>query len=679
MGRVWSARQGWAWIASGAPARVILLVVAGLLAALVVLGVALAAFVYFGGDPAIRGFLQRQGTAFLDRKFTLGPSFHVVWGSPIRIEGENVRIANAAGFTSPNLLTARRVEVDLDTHALLHLRLRYPRVVLSGATLAIETSKTGVSNWPFAAAAVTPQRRTEFPDIESLDITDGSFSWHSGVSGATTLLTFTHLAAKAASTTSPIALSAAGNFQREPYALTAGIGPLAQLWNAAEPYPVRLSGTLAGTRVAIAGRLAHPLDFTGIDANIDIAGADLQTFFKIFSVPVPQTPAYRLSGRLTHGPDSGSPSSKGAEGADDWVIHDLKGELGRSRVAGTILVDASGRLPYIRTTLSSPYMDLADFKGFYGGSPSAAEAAASAAERRRHPDARTIPATPIPLDRLTGFNADVSFEGHEIKRTAGVPFERVKLILSLKNGTLRIDPLTFAIAGGTIASHLVLVATERPPHFQGDIAVRHINLGELLRETQTARDVRETQGIFGGDADFVSVGDSPRALLGGMNGQFGFFMEGGRVSALIVDLFGLDIFHAVLTYAEGDHPVPIDCVATRFVARNGIATATTFLVDTAKSTILGQGNIDFKDETVDMRFVPRAKHFSPLALHAPILVRGPLSNPTARPITRDLLTQLGAAIGLGVVAGPAAALPLIDWGAERSGACARAFAAQPRR
>jgi hypothetical protein len=358
---------------------------------------------------------------------------------------------------------------------------------------------------------------------------------------------------------------------------------------------------------------------------------------------------------------------------NDWVIHDLKGELGHSRVAGTILIDASGRLPYIRTTLSSPYMDLADFKGFYGGSPSP-----SAAAQRRHPDARTIPATPIPLNRLTGFNADVRFEGHEIKRTAGVPFERVKLTLALKNGTLRLDPLTFAIAGGTIASHLVLVATDRPPHFQGDIAVRHINLGELLRETQTARDVRETQGIFGGDIDFVSVGDSPRALVGGMNGHFGFFMEGGRVSALLVDLFGLDIFHSVLVYAEGDHPVPIDCVATRFVARGGIATATTFLVDTAKSTILGQGNIDFKDETLNMRFVPRAKHFSPLALHAPILVQGPLANPSARPLTRDLLTQLGAAIGLGAVAGPAAVLPLIDWGADRKGACARAFAAQPR-
>ncbi|MBV8890063.1 MAG: AsmA family protein [Alphaproteobacteria bacterium] len=643
---------------------------------LIMLVLGVGALVYYGGDPFMRELIEKQGSATLERRVTLGPAFHLAWGAPLRVYATDVHVANVPWGTGPDMFAAGRAEIDLDPWPLLHFQFRYQRIALENAKVLLETSNKGEGNWSTGTSAVAPQTRTEFPDVEDLEIKSGSFTWHNGVTNATTLVTFSQASAKTPDTTSPIALALAGTFQHEPYDFTARVGPLGQLQDPTRPYPVRFEGEVSRTKVSIDGKIARPLAFEGLDVALAVAGANLQDFAKLFTIPVPETPPYRLAGRLTHD-------------GNRWAIARMDGRMGESRLTGDLLVDPSGKLPYIKADLASPLMDLADFKGFYGEEPAhtgASEvarartpadkrAAARKQAEKADPNARVIPETAIPLKQLSGFNADVVFDGREIKRTSGVPFEHIKLDMSLKDGTLELKPLDFAVAGGTVAMRLVLVSTAHPVRSHADITVRRIDLNRLFRATPTMKEVKETSGIFGGFIRFDSTGDSERAVLANMTGDFGFFMEGGQFSELLIDLVGLDVFHAAVTYLEGDRPVPINCLAARFSARNGIATAQTLLFDTTPSTILGQGNVDLHDETINLRFVPQPKEFSPLSLRSPIDVSGALGHPSVRPEAKTLIARLGAAIGLGVAAGPAAILPLTDLGADVKGACAIAFAA----
>ncbi|MBV9862358.1 MAG: AsmA family protein [Alphaproteobacteria bacterium] len=646
-------------------------------AGLVMLAVAAIALVYYGGDPFIRQLAMQQGSLLLNRQVRLGQDFHVAWGWPTRILATDVHIANADWGTGPDMFAASRLEIAIDPSPLLHLQYRLPLIALDNAKILLETSKEGDGNWSFGQSAAAPKNRTEMPDVEDIEAKNSSFTWHNGKTNATTLVTFTEFSAKTPDTVSPIALRLAGTFQHEPYRFAARIGPLAQLHDSSQPYPVRLEGEASRTKILIDGKIAEPIAFEGLDVELAVSGPNLEDFTKLFTIPVPQTPPYRLAGRLQHD-------------GEHWSIQHMDGRMGESRLTGELMIDPSGKLPYIKAALVSPFMDLADFKGFYGEEPAHAapeparartpaerQGAAKKAAEKTDPNARVIPATGIPLKQLSGFNTDLTFEGREIKRTAGLPFEHVKLAMSLKDGTLELKPLDFGIATGTVSARLVLASTARPAKVRADITVRHIDLNRLFRATPTMQQVKETSGIFGGFVKFDSTGDSPRALLGGMDGDFGFFMEGGQFSELLIDVFGLDVYHALITWIQGDKPVPIDCVATRFTAKGGIATAQTLMVDTTVSTILGQGNIDFKDETLDLRFVPQPKQYSPLSLRSPIDVTGALGHPSVRPEPQTLIAKLGAAIGLGVVAGPAAILPLSDLGADVKGACAQAFAARP--
>jgi hypothetical protein len=136
------------------------------------------------------------------------------------------------------------------------------------------------------------------------------------------------------------------------------------------------------------------------------------------------------------------------------------------------------------------------------------------------------------------------------------------------------------------------------------------------------------------------------------------------------------VLGALGVYAIGGKPVPINCFVSRFGIKQGIATATTLLFDTANDTVVGEGNINFADETPYLRLVPYNKSFTVVSLRSPVDIRGTFKKPEYHVEAAGLAARLGAAVGLGVLFPPAAVLPLVDTGLGDNNACARAYAAQ---
>jgi uncharacterized protein involved in outer membrane biogenesis len=99
--------------------------------------------------------------------------------------------------------------------------------------------------------------------------------------------------------------------------------------------------------------------------------------------------------------------------------------------------------------------------------------------------------------------------------------------------------------------------------------------------------------------------------------------------------------------------------------------ATTFILDTTNVLVTGQGNIDLKNEALDLSLRGRPKKLRILRLRTPIVVRGTLMQPKIGLQAGKLAAQTGGAVALATLLTPVAAvLAFVDGGLAKDANCA---------
>jgi uncharacterized protein involved in outer membrane biogenesis len=154
-------------------------------------------------------------------------------------------------------------------------------------------------------------------------------------------------------------------------------------------------------------------------------------------------------------------------------------------------------------------------------------------------------------------------------------------------------------------------------------------------------------------------------MLANASGDAGIGMGKGEVSKLLMKLAGLDLGGVAKALLTGDEQIPIRCGLADFAVHGGVMTTQDLVVDTSDNTLLGQGDISLKDESLDLQLKSKPKKFSLLSLRGPILVSGTLRNPSIRPDYKKAGLRAVAAVAIGVVAAPVAALVATVQGGRR--------------
>lgn len=638
-------------------AKVLAFVFGGLLGLIILI----VGAVWLGGGPVVAWAVEHPLSAMIGRQVSIGGPLSIHWGSPTRIVVEGVRVANAGWGSQPDMFSAKRLEIDIYLRSLLRGRPRIPLIDLDGAKLLLETSDHGERNWDFGVRSAAPKKRGQFPDLQMFALRHSELLYRNGETKAQTRLGFAQAKVDAPDPRSAVNFAAEGTFQTQPFRLAGTIGPLAALRDAAKPYPVKLDGAVDQVHLIAEGTFTRPLDLAGVDMRLSLSGSRLAEVASAIGVPFPEVPDFRGTGELTGG-------------NGEWELKALTVALGNSDLEGGIAVSTTPKVPYLRANLTSSYIDLADFQGVFGEKP----ATSSAPAKPPDPSGRVLPDTPIEVHKLPGLNADVTFDATRIKSAGGLPLERVSLGVQLKDGAITVKPLRFRTAQGDVDLDLDFTpfTTKGPPHLRAGVEIRHIDLHQLLGGPAMPQIVRQTAGIAGGFVKIDTRGVSVREFLAHMNGDAGFFMENGQVSQLLERLAPIDVLSALGVYVRGDKPVPINCLVLRFEIKDGIATAAPMLIDTTDDLVVGQGNINFADETLMLTLTPYNKSVTVVSLHTPVDVQGTFRKPEFHLKAGGLAARLGAAIGLGILFPPAAVLPLIDTGLGEQNACSKAFAAQ---
>jgi hypothetical protein len=410
---------------------------------------------------------------------------------------------------------------------------------------------------------------------------------------------------------------------------------------------IDLALDVGDTHARATGTAFDPVHVGKLDIQLSLAGNDLAALYRIAGIPLPQTPPYQLSGHLIHYDDT-------------WTFKQFTGKVGESDLAGNFTLDRSGARQMLRGELVSDTLRLEDLGGFIGapGGPK---------QRQKHVKGEPLlPNSTLNPAKIRAAEADVKFVGRRIV-TDVLRLHRMNAHLRIVNGVLTIDPLEFRMKGGDIVGKVTLDARQSVLAGSTDMQARDFKVERLMPTVQNSK---ASIGTMQGRAQLNGTGNSVAALLGTANGSITLVMDGGEVSDLMLRLVNLDVQHTIVALLKGNEHVPVRCMIGHFVASHGHLKPQPFILDTEHAKVGMTGDIDLGAERLDLRIASQPKDISLVALRGPIVVRGPISAPTVRPDLTHAITRSLAAVALGIVATPVAALvPFFEVGTEKDANC----------
>jgi hypothetical protein len=241
-----------------------------------------------------------------------------------------------------------------------------------------------------------------------------------------------------------------------------------------------------------------------------------------------------------------------------------------------------------------------------------------------------------------------------------------------QQGWLRVDPLVTGLADGTIVGFASMDGTQTPVAGEFDIRLEALRLQDMLAKLGVSG---EGLGEIDGRVRLQGQGTSVDALLASADGQIVLSMAGGAIDALIVEALGLDVAESIAVLFDSmgqteEDKTPIRCAIVNLELEQGIATARPIVIDTVDSKITVDGQINLKDETLDIFIESLPKDPSLFSGNQPIHVDGPLLSPSVNPAPGRTESE-----ALGWLMAPlAAVLPFFDLGGEEDSPCGRLIA-----
>jgi uncharacterized protein involved in outer membrane biogenesis len=450
------------------------------------------------------------------------------------------------------------------------------RFILRGADILLEVDPKGEANWTFSGGDATASGDAmTLPQFGRLTIEDSTLSYRDGATGETETFALERVTARPSSQAALLDVDIARP------SMGRQSGSLAS--SAAEPagrfFPILDLGEVAGLSATLKGVIAQPLLGRGFSLMLSASGPSLAGLGSMLAADLPPGGPLQLAARV--------------DDADGAIrVHDITGMLGHTDLSGEVAIHPGKPHWLIDADLASHHLDLQDFIVARADGDSALD------------DPRLFPAKPLPyrwigkIDIIAKLAADELVRGDTTLRAAALEG-------AISAGRLTLDSLRFGYAGGQVA--LKGTGDVNPPvplwTLQG--SARRLAGGEALRRLLGLTMVSGGQA----DADFglAAGGRSLREIATSLDGNAGITLVDGQIDDGLMRLFLTGLTQAV---SAGNRGAQLSCLTAIFDFTDGLGRSRTFVADTGAAVVVGNGDINLRDETISMIFEPSAKDVS---------------------------------------------------------------------
>lgn len=611
-----------------------------------------------------RPWLGRQISELTHRPVSLDGDLSVQWLSPQtepagkagwlpwpQITARDIQIGNPAWSTSsPDMGKVGKLAVTLNLAALLTRTVQIPSLELQDADIVLEREESGANNWSLTEK---PAENSPPPawnlDLRRLVLHNVDIRFRNPgakLDAKVNLNTLDETTEQGYG----IGWKASGTYNKAEISGRGQAGSILSLQENGQgrPYPVQASVKVGATTIDVEGSITRPTNLAALDLTLKLKGASMADLNPLSGLALPDTPAYATQGRLT---------GLLKRGQSQWRYENFKGRVGASDLEGSVEYLMRKPRPLLKGTLRSKLLRLKDLGPLIGLGKSAG----------KQPPDKVLPASPINTASWDRMDADIRFSGDKIVQSEQLPLENVKADVKLDDKILTLTPLDFGVAGGTLASTIMLDGKGSDIQAKLNVSARHLKLRKLL---PGAESMHASLGELHGDAALTGHGKSFAQLLGTSNGQVSAVIGKGTVSHLLLETAGLNLANIVLVKLFGDEQVKLNCMVSDFGVKNGLMQARVFKLDTEDATVDITGTINLASEKLDLDIKPENKTLRIFTLRTPLYVHGTFKKPDVGVHAGPIAARAGAAVALGVVAAPLAALvPLLNLGTNEGNGC----------
>ncbi len=631
-------------------------------AAVVVVFVGLYVYQYVTRGAFWKSTFESYLTKRVGRPVRVAGDFELFLDTRIHFRAEGLSVANPSWAEKGQFFTAKTIALDASLWRTIFGTLTVNDLTIDGGRLALQRRADNTNSWTFDGGPL------DIPDIIRVAVTGSQILFIDAATSTRLAMTIGDIAATTADSVQrvagPLLFIGKGTTRGAPFDIKGELTTPNQAVVGGR-LGLDLVANIARTRITLSGVLPSVTRIDGANLVLTIVGHNLQDPGRLFGIILPASRPYRLAAIMT-------------KTDKIFSFTKLNGRIGDSDIAGTLTATlpevAKGRFR-IDGTLASKKLDIKDVGPLLGYDPEKIEAGQGLV-RRIAGRPRLLPDAPLATDELDKFDASIDYSAN-VLRTGKLPFANLRLGLKIDNKRMTLSPLAFDIASGRLIGKISIDARSLPVRTDYDIRLTDIPLGKLL----VGFDVEDagTTASVRGRLQLKGLGNTVQKSLASSNGRIALVVPSGHLWVRNIQLAKLDLqnFLTALIGKKLKENRQINCGIVAFTVTNGRGMADPIVIDTDKAVFRGRGGFSFGDESLAMSLEGDSKQFSLFSGQSPIGINGYFADPSINPISSKLLVRGAAAVALGFVATPVAAIAaFIDLGDAKDVNCTPILAAK---
>jgi uncharacterized protein involved in outer membrane biogenesis len=611
----------------------------------------------------LRGPIGRYASAQLQREVAITGDLRVhPWSLSPKAEAFGVRIGQPSWAKSVDPSTSpmaqvQRIAVQVKILPLLRGQTILPFLALDKPQVRLLRAKDGKANWTFGAHK--SDKPLKLPAIQRFVINDGQLRIDDRQRGALFVGTV-NAQERAGDRGGRFVLEGKGSLNRSAFVAEVTGGPLLNI-SPSRPYPFDARIQAGSTRIVAEGQVNKPFDLGRFETQLSISGADLNRLYDLTGLTLPNTPPYKISGRLVR---------KG----DRYDFQKLSGRVGDSDISGDLFVLTGRERPYLEADLRSRRLDFDDLGSLFGAAPATGRGETASAGQKveaaqRDATQRLLPDATLQTERVRAMDAKVSYRAEAVN-APNLPLRKVSLEMTLDEGVLTMDPLAFTFSRGDLRGKVRLDARPATPKTDIDVRLTNARLEDFIPIMSDGK--RVIEGPVMARAKLTGTGNSVHRAASTADGSVTLVAPRGQIRQAFAELLGVNASKGlILLLSDSDKQTPVRCAVADFSVRNGVMTTNHLVADTGVVLAKGRGTINLATERMDFRIEGDSKKPRLVRLFVPITIKGPFMAPKIGLDPSKAVGQGGVAAALGSIVNPLAALlPFITAGEAKDADCA---------
>lgn len=361
--------------------------------------------------------------------------------------------------------------------------------------------------------------------------------------------------------------------------------------------------------LTLSGEVERPFANREVEFKLDLRGPRLDRLNALARTSLPPWGPWSASGKFRIA-------------RSGYEMPSLQVQVGSSRLGGAGKIDTTALPPHIDVALSSPSIQLDDFRfGSWsaeqsgrdaGRKQSLSELEKQAAEQGDRAQQLLSPAVLKRQNARLTVVVDQVVSGHD-RLGSG------RLDATLDDGHVVIGPVVVHTPGGSATFRLGYKPRDAIVGAGLRVGILNFDYGILARRIDPKSQMR---GVLSFDLDVKSHAQSISELLRHGNGHIDFEVWPENLKSGLLDIWAVNALTALLPAVDPSSASKVNCAIGRFALTDGKLSEKTFLIDTTRMRVTGRAHADFNSEDIDLYAWPRAKTPQLLSFPLPVELSG---------------------------------------------------------